>query len=99
MPDKNQRYGQKGETLAVRYLQKTGYRILEKNYRTNLGEIDIIAKDRDFIVFVEVKARQTESFGNPKRQSLRINDVKFQWSPSSTSNPPGRFLPGPGSMW
>ena len=66
MPDKNQRYGQKGETLAVRYLQKTGYRILEKNYRTNLGEIDIIAKDRDFIVFVEVKARQTESFGNPK---------------------------------
>ena len=59
-------FGQAGESLAVRYLKKNGYKILEQNYRTKLGEIDIIAKDRDTIVFVEVKARRSGRFGNPK---------------------------------
>jgi putative endonuclease len=59
-------FGQKGESIAVRHLKKNGYKILEKNYRTKLGEIDIIAKDKDTIVFVEVKARRSRQFGNPK---------------------------------
>jgi len=59
-------YGKKGEIDAVRYLKKNGYRIIEKNYRTRLGEIDIIAKDGKTIVFVEVKARRSIRYGHPK---------------------------------
>lgn len=59
-------FGQEGESIAIRYLKKNGYKILEQNYRTKLGEIDIIAKDKDTIVFVEVKARRSRRFGNPK---------------------------------
>ena len=61
-----QEYGKKGEIDAVRYLKKNGYRIIEKNYRTRLGEIDIIAKDGKTIVFVEVKARRSIRYGHPK---------------------------------
>jgi putative endonuclease len=49
--------GKSGENLAVRYLKKRGCRIIETNYRNTLGEIDIIAMDRDVIAFVEVKTR------------------------------------------
>lgn len=52
--------------LAVKYLKQCGYKILTRNYRTKVGEIDIIAKDRETIVFVEVKARRTNHFGGPK---------------------------------
>lgn len=58
--------GARGESLAVKALKKKGYKILEKNYRCKLGEIDIIAKDRGVLVFVEVKARRTDRFGDPK---------------------------------
>jgi putative endonuclease len=61
-----QKFVEKGESIAAHHLKKNGYKILEKNYRTKLGEIDIIAKDRDTIVFVEVKSRKTRRFGNPK---------------------------------
>jgi putative endonuclease len=66
MLNQRQIFGEKGESIAVRYLKKKGYKILEKNYRTKLGEIDIIAKDKDTIVFVEVKSRRSWQFGNPK---------------------------------
>ena len=52
--------------MAVRYLKKSGYKIIEQNYRNKLGEIDIIAKDKKSLVFVEVKATRTDSFGSPK---------------------------------
>ena len=58
--------GARGEELAVRYLKNRGYRILERNYRIKLGEIDIIARDRNTLVFVEVKARSSNRFGHPK---------------------------------
>ncbi len=57
--------GQQGERLAVAYLQRQGYRILETNYRNRLGEIDIIARDRGTLCFVEVKTRTTASCGHP----------------------------------
>jgi len=60
------RTGRKGEELAAAYLQSLGYRILERNYRCPLGEIDIVARDKDAIVFVEVKSRKTEEFGDPE---------------------------------
>jgi len=66
MPNKRQQYGKESESVAVRYLKKNGYKILEQNYRNQLGEIDIIAKDKKTLAFVEVKATRTDSFGSPK---------------------------------
>jgi putative endonuclease len=60
------RMGKLGEDLAVAYLQKSGYRILAQNYRCLYGEVDIIALDGDFIVFIEVKSRKSERFGQPQ---------------------------------
>jgi putative endonuclease len=60
------RTGKKGEDIAVAYLKGKGYRIVERNYKCPLGEIDIVAKDGDAIVFVEVKSRKSEEFGDPQ---------------------------------
>ena len=66
MQNKQQKFGEKGESLAAWFLKKNGYKIVEQNYRTQLGEIDIIAKDKKTLVFVEVKSRRSTRFGNPK---------------------------------
>ncbi|MBU1163049.1 MAG: YraN family protein [Proteobacteria bacterium] len=66
MLNRQQNFGKKNESIAANHLKKNGYKILEQNYRTKLGEIDIIAKDKNTIVFVEVKARSSNRFGNPK---------------------------------
>lgn len=58
--------GRSGEEAAAKFLVREGYRILLKNYKCKLGEIDIIAKEGDTICFVEVKARASERFGLPK---------------------------------
>jgi putative endonuclease len=58
--------GKTGEELAADYLEKNGYRILARNYKTRLGEIDIVALDKDTICFVEVKARLSDEFGLPQ---------------------------------
>ena len=55
-----------GESLAVAHLSARGYNILERNYRAVRGEIDLIAQDGDFIVFVEVKTRRSLRFGLPQ---------------------------------
>ena len=88
MPSRGQRYGRKSEALAARHLQACGYCILEKNYRTRHGEIDIIAEDKGVIVFVEVKARKTGSFGNPKgavtmEKQRKISMVALQYLKST----------------
>ncbi len=57
--------GRVGERLAEKYLKSIGYEILEKNFTTTFGEIDIIAKHQDYIVFVEVKTRENTLYGNP----------------------------------
>lgn len=66
MLNRNQQFGKTGETIAARYLKKNGYRILSQNYRNTFGEIDIIAKEKDTLVFVEVKSRTSGHFGSPK---------------------------------
>lgn len=58
--------GNSGEDLACKFLKKNGYRILERNYRIRGGEIDIVAKDGDTPVFIEVKTRYSHDFGLPK---------------------------------
>lgn len=62
----NKMRGRLGEEAACEFLKQQGFKILEQNFRySRLAEIDIIAKDKDTIVFVEVKARTTQSCGHP----------------------------------
>lgn len=77
---KNKVEGNIGEVLSVNFLKKQGYKILSINFKTKFGEIDIIAQDKDTIVFVEVKRRETLKFGRPieaidYRKELKIKRV------------------------
>lgn len=58
--------GKSGEELAAALLEGSGYRIIARNYKTKLGEIDIIAYDKDTICFVEVKTRHSDKHGMPE---------------------------------
>lgn len=58
--------GLTGEQMAAKYLQKQGYKILQRNFVAPHGEIDIVAQDGNFVVFVEVKRRKTQEFGLPR---------------------------------
>lgn len=68
MPRKNRdrlHLGKTGEKLAQAYIQREGYKILELNYRKPFGEVDIIALHQGVIVFIEVKTRRSDHYGNP----------------------------------
>src|SRR3989304_4929787 len=87
------RTGKAGEEIAVRHLQKLGYRILERNYRCPVGEIDIVAKDKDTIVFVEVKSRKTEEFGDPElavgaKKQRTLSLISMYYLSQKTKSPP-----------
>jgi putative endonuclease len=69
--------GRKGEELAVNFLRKAGYRVVERNYRCRFGEIDIVAMEGGTIVFVEVKSRRTERFGDPQLSVGRDKQKKI----------------------
>lgn len=58
--------GKKGEQLAVDFLIENGYDIVERNYRFNKAEVDIIAQKEDVLAIIEVKTRSTTDFGNPQ---------------------------------
>jgi len=58
--------GQAGELLAIKFLQQHGYRIIQQNFKTRFGEIDIIARHRRQLVFIEVKTRSSVEFGHPE---------------------------------
>lgn len=57
--------GALGEEAAVKALKKQGYKIIDRNYRTKMGELDIIAKDGEYTCFIEVRLRKNNSFGSP----------------------------------
>ncbi len=65
--------GKKGEELAIGQLKAGKYKILERNFKCRLGEIDIIARDGNTLVFIEVKTRATRDFGGP---AAAVNDRK-----------------------
>ena len=63
---KRRELGAIGEKLAKNFLKKKGYRILETNFRCREGEIDIVAQQKDYLVFVEVRTKTGSSFGSPE---------------------------------
>ena len=76
----NKLTGNLGEKLAAEYLENLGYKILERNWRySNIGEIDIIALDKNTLVFVEVKTRKSLNFGHPFEaiDEKKYNQVKL----------------------
>ncbi len=77
--------GTLGEKLAKDFLRKKGYRILETNYRCSEGEIDIVARQKDYLVFIEVRTKTSLEFGSPeesitpaKMKRLRATAAHFQ---------------------
>ncbi len=60
------RTGKRGEDLAAAYLAEAGYRIIERNYRCIFGEIDIVAEEGETLIFIEVKSRRSEAYGDPQ---------------------------------
>ena len=67
----NRRFGAVGEIIAEMYMKKNGYKIIQRNYETSTGEIDLIAKKNDMLVFIEVKTRTNQQYGLPE-ESINI---------------------------
>jgi putative endonuclease len=88
--------GKEGEELAVTFCRKKGYRVLEKNYKTAFGEIDIIARDGKVVVFIEVKTRADDTFGYPfeavnARKREKIRKVALCFMKKFKQEVPARF--------
>lgn len=73
--EKMDNIGKFGEDIASKYLEAKGYKIKERNYRTFLGEIDIVCEYKGNIIFVEVKTRRSNKFGYPEEA---VNFIKQQ---------------------
>lgn len=88
--------GKEGEEQAARYLEKKGYRVLKRNFRCPVGEIDIIAKDGRAFVFVEVKTRAEDLFGLPEeavdtRKQKKMKQAALYYLMRLKKEPPARF--------
>jgi putative endonuclease len=88
--------GSEGENLAVEFLRKKNYKILAKNYKTFIGEIDIVAKDAETIVFVEVKTRANDAFGCPfeavnARKKQKLKNLALLFLKRHRQKAPARF--------
>ena len=76
--------GKQGEQLAAEYLQRAGFRILDRNWRCAEGEIDIVAAERRALVICEVKTRSGTGFGTPleavtRKKRSRLRRLAVQW--------------------
>ncbi len=70
--------GNRGEDIATEYLWKKGYKIIERNFRTRFGEIDIVCRDGQTLVFVEVKTKIGHDFGEPEEMVNKSKIVKVK---------------------
>lgn len=93
----NKKLGKYGESRAIEYLQSLGYEILERNFFSRSGEIDIIAKDKSEYVFVEVKSRKSCIYGYPiesinkKKKKHIIKSSEYFIYKNDLNNKPIRF--------
>ncbi|MEY3347181.1 MAG: hypothetical protein RL255_143 [Actinomycetota bacterium] len=76
--------GETGEAYVANVLKSRGYRILARNWRIREGELDIVAENRDVVVFVEVKSRTSAAYGDPleginQEKLLRIQRLALAW--------------------
>jgi len=88
--------GEKGEGLAVKFLKKKGYKIIRQNYKTSIGEIDVIARDKKTLVFIEVKTRESLAYGLPfeavgRKKKKKIAGVAQLYLKRLKEIPPCRF--------
>ncbi|MBI5208976.1 MAG: YraN family protein [Elusimicrobia bacterium] len=92
----SRRLGDAAEDAAAAYLERQGLRILERNFRRPFGEIDLVARDADTVVFVEVKSRAGRSFGVPEaavdgRKRRKLVKAAQAWACSRGYDGPMRF--------
>ncbi len=85
--------GRYGEDVAARHLAELGYQVLQRNWRCDLGEIDIVARDGDCLVVCEVKTRRGDAFGHPaeavtQRKLARLRRLAARWLAESGLHPP-----------
>jgi putative endonuclease len=74
----NLQTGNIGENIARKYLEDQGYKILERNFKTKYAEIDLVAKQKDEIIFIEVKTRRGLNFGSPE-EALNKRKIQKIW--------------------
>ena len=97
MLNSRQNLGQSGEDIAAEFLSKNGYAILTRNYRSRYGEIDIIAKLRDTLVFIEVKTRRGAAYGSPaaavthRKQRQISKTAQYYLAERNLFDAPARF--------
>ena len=72
MQSPSQTLGVLGEELAFHFLKKKGYKVLLRNYESPMGEIDLIAKEKGVLVFIEVKTRSSDAMGSPAESVTRF---------------------------
>ena len=88
--------GREGEAKAAEYLRKKRYEILGANYRCRFGELDLIAKKRDLVIFVEVKLRRNDRFGaaadavTPTKRD-KLKKTALAWLAATNCTAPPRF--------
>lgn len=97
MKPNRRRQGDEGEDLACAFLEREGYAIVERNFRYERAEVDVIAKDGDELVFVEVKSRRSNAFGEPEdavdeaKQEQIVNAAEGYLTEKDLDNAPVRF--------
>ena len=77
MADSRKKLGAFGERIAGDYLKRQGYEILETNFRCSVGEIDIVARHGDYLVFVEVRTKRNLEFGTPEESITSAKKKKL----------------------
>ncbi len=92
----DRRLGPWGEALAADYLRERGYTMIDANYRTRFGELDIVAATAAYVVFVEVKLRANERFGEARefvdfRKQRRLRSAALSWLSEHRSELQPRF--------
>lgn len=85
--------GRYGEDVAARHLVELGYQLLHRNWRCELGEIDIVARDGDCLVVCEVKTRRSTAFGHPAeavtaQKAARLRRLAARWLQETGLRPP-----------